>query len=678
MPIISTFPTGSGGSGGGGGIPLAPVTGVTTLAASGKAYIKWTDSVDTVVGDATLASWAGTLLVRKAGSMPTNRRDGTVVLDNKTRDAYKDQYFCDSGLSDGVTYYYKFFPYSTTNTYTDDTANEVTITPNPVLTGDITGIAVAATLNGRVQINWTDPDATKITDGVTLSIWASTKVVYKTNGYPTSPEDGTLVINSTTRNSYASSPLEVTGLTNGTTYYFAFFPISTEGAINTNTANGITAIPNRITIATVPSQNNTPVYDGTAKTPTFSNYNSDQLTLDVTAQINAGTYTATLTPTEDYCWSDGSITAKEVSWVINKATGSLSLNKTSIVLNSDQLTDTIIVTRAGDGVISAVSSDTSIATVSINGNIITVSHVNQTSGDATITIKVAEGTNHTAPANKICAISAEFVPAKAALNTMSWADIRKVSDAGLASSYWAVGDTKGIQINGTVGSMAINQTVYVFILGFDHNSAREGTNRIHFQIGKTAASGGTQICFIDSTYGSYNSANGSFTMNPASSSSNSTNSGGWNSSHMRNTLLGSANSPTSPGTNTFLAALPSDLRAVMKSVTKYSDNTGGTTNAASAITATTDYLFLLAEWEVQGARTYASQYEQNYQVQYDYYKNGNSKVFYRHSATTSTATWWLRSVYAGHTGNFCLVYTGGSARDSYSGFSAGVAPAFCV
>ena len=65
MPIISTFPTGSGGSGGGGGIPLAPVTGVATLAASGKAYLKWTDSIDTVVGDATLAAWAGTLLVRK-------------------------------------------------------------------------------------------------------------------------------------------------------------------------------------------------------------------------------------------------------------------------------------------------------------------------------------------------------------------------------------------------------------------------------------------------------------------------------------------------------------------------------------------------------------------------------------------------------------------------------------
>lgn len=677
MPIISTFPTGSGGSGGGGGIPLAPVTGVTTLAASGKAYIKWTDPIDTVVGDATLAAWAGTLLVRKAGSMPANRRDGTVVVDNKTRDKYKSQYFCDSGLSDGTTYYYKFFPYSTTNTYADDPQNEFNVTPNPVPTDNVTGIAVKALLNGRVQICWTDPAATKVSDGVTLATWASTKVVYKTGSYPTSPEDGTLALNSTTRNAHASSPLEVSGLSNGTTYYFGFFPISTEGAVNTNTAKGVTAIPNKTKITTVPSQEGSLTYNGSAQTPSWNNYNSTQLTLSVTGQINAGIYKATFTPKADYCWSDGSTTAKEVSWSIGKAAGSLSLNKTSITLNSDKLTDTITVTRAGDGAISATSSDISIATVSINGNVITVSHVNKKSGDATITVKVAAGTNHNAPADKTCAVSAEFVPAKAELDTMSWADIRKVSDAGLASEYWAIGDVKGVQINGTVGSTAINQKVYAFILGFDHNSAREGTNHIHFQLGKTA-NGGNQICFVDSSYGSYNANNGSFTMNPAANSSNSKNAGGWNASHMRKTLLGSQNSPTSPGSNTFLAALPSDLRSVMKSVTKFSDNTGGGTTAASAITSTEDYLFLLSEFEVQGARTYANEAEQNYQVQYAYYKNGNSKVFYRHSATGSTALWWLRSVYAGDASSFCFVNTGGSANGDASGISRGVAPAFCV
>lgn len=535
----------------------------------------------------------------------------------------------------------------------------------------MTGITVKAQLNGRVQLVWTDPAATKVTDGVTLATWASTKVVYKTGSYPTSPEDGTLALNSTTRNAHTSSPLEVIDLTNGTTYYFAFFPVTTEGAVNKSTTQRITATPNKTKITTVPSQSSTLTYDGTAKTPTFSNYNSAQLTLSVTAQTNAGTYKATFTPKADYCWSDDSTTAKEVSWTIGKAAGSLSLNKTEVTLNTDKLSDTVTVTRAGDGVISATSSDTSVATVSVSGNIITVNHVNKKSGTATITVKVGAGTNYNAPSNKTFTVKAEFVPAKATLDTMSWADIRKVSDAGIAKDYWAVGDAKGLQINGTVSATSINQKVYAFILGFDHNSGREGTNRIHFQIGKTAATG-TQICFVDAQYANWN---GTFTMN-GSTSSNSTNAGGWNGCSMRNTLL--SQNPLSPGSKSFMAALPSDLRAVMKSVTKYSDNTGGTTNAASAITATTDYLFLLSEWEVQGARTYASQYEQNYQQRYAYYANGNSKVFYRHSATGSTAHWWLRSVRAGNSDSFCRVHTGGSAAAVNSGLSHGVAPAFCV
>ena len=200
-----------------------------------------------------------------------------------------------------------------------------------------------------------------------------------------------------------------------------------------------------------------------------------------------------------------------------------------------------------------------------------------------------------------------------------------------------MGDAKQIKVNGTVKSTAINMDVWAFILGFNHNSAKEGTNRIHFQIGKVSKTG-NQICFVDAQYANWN---GTFTMN-GSTSGNSTNAGGWNGCTMRTTVLNQ--NPTSPAANSLMAALPSDLRAVMKSVTKYSDNTGGSSNAASAITATTDYLFLLSEFEVQGARTYASQYEQNSQLQYDYYKAGNTKVFNKHNATTTTAFWWLRSV----------------------------------
>lgn len=753
MPILSTFPTGSGGNGGGGGIPLAPVTGIATLAASGKAYIKWTDPIDTVVGDATLAAWAGTLLVRKAGSVPANRRDGTVVLDNKTRDKYKSNYFCDSGLSNGVTYYYKFFPYSTTNTYADDPQNEVTVTPNLVPVGDVSGLNVVAQLNERVQLTWNDPAETVIQDGVILATWESTKVVYKTDGYPTSPDDGTLALNSTTRNAHTSSPLEVTGLTNGTTYYFALFAISTEGAVTASAAGQITAIPNKTKLTAVPVQSNTLIYTGGELTPEFSNYNPSQLIMGgVTKNTAAGTYEATFTPTEDYCWDDGSvdvkkvswtierasiavpttssnftydgnqktpvwsgydsskmtmtgqtsgtdagdytvsftptenykwtddnITAKTVIWKINKAAGSSSVNPTSLTFNSTTKSGTVNVTRLGDGAVSATSEDMSIATVQVNGTTLTISSVNDKSGNTNIVVKVDADKNYNAPTDIKIPISAEFVPAKADLNSMSWADIRKVSDAGLASSYWNVGDVKQITINGTVGSTAItNFSTYVFIIGFDHNSEREGANKIHFQLG-IAAAGGNKLAFVDSTYNSYNANQGSFTMNPAANSTNSTNAGGWENSHMRKTVLGSQNTPSSPGTNTFFAALPQDLRNVMKPVDKYSDNIGGTTNAVSAMTKTTDYLFLLSEFEVFGKKTYGSDHEATYQKQYAYYAStNNTKVFYQHKATTTTAFWWLRSVRAGSTNYFCFVYTGGAANYLNSGNSFGVAPGFCV
>ena len=145
MPIISNFPTGGGS---GGGLALAAVTGITTLAAAGKVYVKWTDPDDMVVAGSTLAAWGGTLLVRKAGSAPTSRRDGTIVLDSKTRDQYKSAYFCDSGLTNGVKYYYKLFPYTTTGTYTDSTDDEFNVTPAAVKVGDISGASAVAAGNG--------------------------------------------------------------------------------------------------------------------------------------------------------------------------------------------------------------------------------------------------------------------------------------------------------------------------------------------------------------------------------------------------------------------------------------------------------------------------------------------------------------------------------------------------
>lgn len=670
MPIISNFP--SGGGSGGGGLQLAAVSGIVTKVSHGKVYVKWTDPEDLVVAESTLAEWAGTLLVRKAGSMPVSRRDGTVVVDSKVRNQYQNQYFCDSGLSDGTVYYYKFFPYTTTNTYTENEDCEFTATPNAPVLGNVSGMSATPAGNGKLAVKWTDPAATIVEDGLTLATWEKTTVVVKAGGYATSPddEDAAYTLAVTTRNQYSSNPLVVTGLTNGTTYYVSFFPETTDGAVNVNASNRISGEANRMVIATVPSQSGSLTYNGSAQTPSWSNYDTTKMTLSVTGQTNAGTYSASFTPKDDYMWSDETTAAKQVNWTINKAAGSLSVNPTTVTLDMEHPTAQITVTRAGTGAITAQSNNTGIVTTSVSGNVITVHNVNQTSGDTTITVKVAADNNYNAPADKTVTVNAKFV--SNTLNENDWSVIKTVSDSGQGDNYWDIGDTKTIVINGKVGNFTFNNlSIDAFIIGFNHNSSREGSNRIHFQIGKI---GGKMVGLVDSQYNNYQSSNGYFNMNP-----NNSNSGGWNNSYMRKTLLGNTNSPTSPLANSLMAALPSDLRAVMKSVTKFTDNTAnGGGNQSSYVTATTDYLWLLAEFEVQGSRTYANSYEKNYQQRYEYYSKGNSKVAYRHSATGSTAWWWLRSAYCSTGSYFCSVWTDGSAHINIAHRSGALLPGFAV
>ena len=259
---------------------------------------------------------------------------------------------------------------------------------------------------------------------------------------------------------------------------------------------------------------------------------------------------------------------------------------------------------------------------------------------------------------------------KPVLDKNDWKTIRKVSDADKGANYWAVGDIKSITLNGKVGGYTFsNYKVDVFILGFNHNSGKEGAHRIHFQIGKVS---GKAVALCDSQYNNSGSSV-AFRMNISD-----TNSGGWNNSYMRETILGNSDTPESPLANSLMAALPDDLRMVLKSVTKYTDNTGGGSNSSGNVTSTTDYLFLLAEFEVFGTRYYANQYEQNSQKQYEYYKAGNSRVAYNHSAVSTAVWWWLRSAYYGSSGYVCDVTTGGSYGSNYATYSAGLRPGFAV
>lgn len=457
-------------------------------------------------------------------------------------------------------------------------------------------------------------------------------------------------------NGYDTEKLTIGGTTSGTnagSYVATFTPKEGyEWADGTKTAKSVTWTISKASLS-VPAQSGTLTYTGSAQSPQWSNYDSNKLTIGGTSTAtNAGSYAATFTPKANYQWSDGSTSAKSVTWAIGKAAGSLTLAKSSVTLNISSLTESVAVTRAGDGVISATSSNTATARVEVSGTSVKITGLK--AGTAKITVKVAAGTNHTAPSDKTINVTVSLPDTSLANNTPDI--IAAAAKSGQAANYWSVGDKVGIAVNGSFGGLSYNNTVYAFILGFNHNSSVEGGNSIHFQFGKTAA--GVDIAFVNS----YGSTSTGFCMNTSN-----TNSGGWNNSYMRKTICPA-----------FLAALPTAWQNIIAACTKYSDNTGGGSNTASYVTATSDKIWLLSEMEVQGTRSYANSAEANYQKQYDYYRNGNSKVKYQHTATTSACIWWLRSVRASYTHDFCLVNTDGSAGITDAYYSSGFAPGFKV
>ena len=255
------------------------------------------------------------------------------------------------------------------------------------------------------------------------------------------------------------------------------------------------------------------------------------------------------------------------------------------------------------------------------------------------------------------------VPIPTVLNNATWAQIKKVAEKSQGPNYWSVGDTKQITINGKLsdGLTLSNYQTWVYIIGFDHNSEKEGTG-IAFQGFKTAQSGGKDVALCDNGY-AYSKTSGQwFNMN-----NNNSTSGGWNGCNMRNNTL-----------PVVKAALPADLQAVIKTTSIYTDNTGGSSTSASYVTATQDELYLLAEFEIFGARHYANTAEQNYQKQYAYYAAGNSKIKYQHNRTSNAASWYERSVYATLAAIFCSLNLDGGAGGYEAYDSFGLAPAFKV
>lgn len=244
------------------------------------------------------------------------------------------------------------------------------------------------------------------------------------------------------------------------------------------------------------------------------------------------------------------------------------------------------------------------------------------------------------------------------LNENSWDTIKWASKHNVGQNYWSVGDCKEVAMNGRVsdGLTLTNYSAWVYIIGFNHNSEKEG-NGITFQ-GFKATDKGTDVCLVDSSYGNVQTSGTWFNMNNSQS-----NSGGWQASLMRKNVV-----------PLIKAAFPADLKAVIKtSIIFTAPDTGDI-----ALTTTEDDVFLLAEYEVFGTRKYASTQEPNYLKQYSYYSAGNSKVKYNHNDTSAAARWCERSPCSGYSVSFCCVTASGSASNYGAYGSSGVSPAFKI
>ena len=178
---------------------------------------------------------------------------------------------------------------------------------------DVSGATVSSHKT-TASLKWTDP-SNVVLEGVTLAEWAGTLVVRKEGSAPSDKSDGVVVVDNTTKDAYSSTAFEDSGLEYDKTYYYRFFPYTTDGAYTSGTS--VSVAPEKIQITTLPSQNGTVVYDGNLQIAVFDNYDEEQLEVGDNTGTNAGTYTAKFTPKYDYCWSDGSVDAKEVEWVID-------------------------------------------------------------------------------------------------------------------------------------------------------------------------------------------------------------------------------------------------------------------------------------------------------------------------------------------------------------------------
>lgn len=96
--------------------PPDPVTNLVAVGGNQCVKLTWDDPEDNISDSGV---WASTVIVRKTGSYPSSVSDGTIVTTSYLKDQYKITPYTDSGLVNGITYYYRAFTCSVDDIYNE-------------------------------------------------------------------------------------------------------------------------------------------------------------------------------------------------------------------------------------------------------------------------------------------------------------------------------------------------------------------------------------------------------------------------------------------------------------------------------------------------------------------------------------------------------------------------------
>ena len=328
-----------------------------------------------------------------------------------------------------------------------------------------------------------------------------------------------------------------------------------------------------------------------------------------------------------------SITVVNATYEYNAANGKIALsnptNNVSITVVCDASVSVNITggTSSGDDRI-AVGGNASVTLVASEGYMLPDSIA--VTG-ATYSYNSTTGVVNLSSPTGMVSIVAVCFAVDAVLENNSWETIRKICEAGKASSIWAVGDAKNVlggdtytrpltivDMNGLFGK----HVVFQFRLLSENTFVWQSTA-------------------IESVYNNYSASE-------------------MNTVHLV------------AGGDAYTAVVSSDLGAQLTNTT-FKVATNGNDGTLLDVT---NKLFLPAEKEVSTSRVYSVEAEFNALTTFQYYVTHNTDAdrILNQPSTSSGTYWWLRSPRSGRTGNVCFVYSDGSLVDGDESGSNRVAP----